>query len=76
MSQIRRLTSQHAGPSSMEYKMLLSIELSRERMRDIESRLVELHPAIRADVARRNRQEAAAEARSFARSGHDSTSAQ
>ena len=42
--------------------MLLSMELSRERMRDMENRLVERHPAIRADVARRGRQDAAAEA--------------
>lgn len=41
---------------------MLSIELSRERIRDLESRLVERHPAIWADADRRNRQEAAAEA--------------
>ncbi len=62
MSQVRRLTSQNPGHSSMEHTMLLSIELSRERIRDIESRLVELHPAARADAARRGRREAAAEA--------------
>jgi hypothetical protein len=62
MIQVRRLNSQNPGQSSMEHTMLLSIELSRERMRDIERRLVERHPAIRADAARRGRQEAAAEA--------------
>jgi hypothetical protein len=46
----------------MEHKMLLSIELSRERIRDMESRLVERHPALWADAARRGRQEAATEA--------------
>ena len=41
---------------------MISIELSRERIRDMERRLVERHPAIRAEVARRDREEAAAEA--------------
>jgi hypothetical protein len=62
MTHVRRLTSQNTGHFSMEQTMLLSIELSRERIRDMERRLVERHPAIRAEVARRGRQEAAAEA--------------
>jgi hypothetical protein len=62
MSHVLRLTSQNPGHSSMEQMMLLSIELSRERIRDMEHRLVERHPAMRADIARRSRQEAAAEA--------------
>jgi hypothetical protein len=62
MSHVRRLTSQNLDHSHMEQTMLLSMELSRERMRDMENRLVERHPAIRADVARRGRQDAAAEA--------------
>jgi len=62
MSHVRPLTSQNSDHSSMEKKMLISIELSRERIRDMERRLVERHPAIRAEVARRDRQEAAAEA--------------
>ncbi len=62
MSHVPRLTSQNSGHSRMEQTMLLSMELSRERIRDMERRLVERHPAMRADVARRGRQEAAAEA--------------
>ncbi|HEX6468359.1 MAG TPA: hypothetical protein VF069_04635 [Streptosporangiaceae bacterium] len=42
--------------------MLLSIELSRERIRDMESRLAQLYPAARVDAVRRSRREAAAEA--------------
>jgi hypothetical protein len=42
--------------------MLLSIELSRERIRDMERRLVERHPDLWPDSARRRRQEAATEA--------------
>lgn len=62
-SQIHRLISQKTGQSSMEHTMLLSIELSRERIRDMENRLAERHPATRAEIARRGRQEARAEAR-------------
>jgi hypothetical protein len=62
MTFVRRLTSQNHGHSRMEQTMLLSMELSRERIRDMERRLVERHPAMRADVAWRSRQEAAAEA--------------
>jgi hypothetical protein len=63
MSQIHRLISQKSGHSSMEHTMLLSIELSRERIRDMENRLADLHPAMRAELARRGRKEARAEAR-------------
>jgi hypothetical protein len=62
MTRVRRLTSQNPGHFSMEQTMLLSIELSRERMRDMERRLVARHPAMRAEVERRGRQEAATEA--------------
>jgi hypothetical protein len=62
MSQVHRLTSQNPGYSSMEQTMLLSIELSRERIRDIEDRLTKRHPALWVETARRGRREAAAEA--------------
>jgi hypothetical protein len=62
MSMVLRLTSQNPGHFSTEQTMLLSIELSRERIRDMEHRLAQRHPAIRADVARRGSDEAAAEA--------------
>ncbi|HEU5157748.1 MAG TPA: hypothetical protein VFU43_12205 [Streptosporangiaceae bacterium] len=62
MSQIHWLTSQNTGHSSLEHAMLISIELSRARIRDIEDRLAARHPAIRADAVRRSRQEAATEA--------------
>jgi hypothetical protein len=60
--EVHCLTSQNPGHHSMEKTMLLSIELAQERIRDMERRLAERHPAIRPDVARHSRQEAAAEA--------------
>jgi hypothetical protein len=63
MNRPHRIANRNSGHSRMEHMMLLSIELSRERIRDMESRLAELNPAARADAVRRSRRAAAAEAR-------------
>ena len=53
VSAVRSLTDQNFSHSARENKMLLSIELSRERIRDMERRYTGRHTVVPSDGGRR-----------------------